>query len=178
MITIPTFNEYVNEGILTKYRSEREGMKLTSTQLSGTFDVLIKKLFEEKIPFYFDCKYKEFAKVGYLMNESINNVHFNGYIFDSEKKPEQLAKEFSENIMKELVIEKPGKLHIGRSSFSDLTKANDLDTIMVVVKAFKTYAKDKNLERGIVTGNKMEAHISIEFLCEGTRINDIIDYIF
>lgn len=174
--TIPTFNEYVNEGILTNYRTEREGMKLSSTQMTGSFDELIKKLFEEKIPFYFDCIYKDFTRIGYLMNESINNVHFNGFIFDADKKPEQLAKEFSENILKDLIVEKPGKLHVGRSQFCDLTKANDLDTISVVVKAFKTYSKERDLK--FVTGNKYEAHIDIEFLCDRTRLNDLIDFVF
>lgn len=174
--TIPTFNEYVNEGILTNYRTEREGMKLSVSQMTGTFDELIKKLFEEKIPFYFDCVYKEYTRIGYLMNESINNVHFNGYIFDADKKSDQLSKEFTD-MLKDLVVEKPGKLHVGRSNFADLTKANDLDTISVVVKGLKQYQKDKGIERQI-TGNKYEAHINIDFLCDRTRINDLIDFVF
>lgn len=172
---IPTFNEYITEGILTNYRTEREGMKLSVSQMSGTFDELIKKLFEEKIPFYFDCVYKDCTRIGYLMNESINNVHFNGFIFDADKKPEQLSKDL-EQMLKDIVIEKPGKLHVGRSNFADLTKANDLDTISVVVKAFKTYSKERDLK--FVTGNKYEAHLNIDFLCDRTRINDLIDFVF
>jgi hypothetical protein len=178
MIQIPTFQSFINEGILTNYRTEKEGKKLTYTQLSGTFDELIKKLLEEKIPFYFDCTYKEFTKIGYLMNETINNVHFNGYILDNEKTSDALYKEFSEKILKDVIIEKPGKLHIGRSNFTDLTKANDLETITVVVKAFKTYAKDKGLSSREITGNKYEVNINIDFLSEKTRINDLIDYVF
>lgn len=176
MNLIPTFEEYINEGVLTNYRTERDGMKLTHDQLSGSFDELIKKLFEEKIPFYFECSYKNYTKIGYLMNESINNVHFDGYILDPEKSSEELCEEFGE-IIKDIVIEKPGKLHVGRSNFADLTKANDLDTIFVVVKAMKSYQKDKGLNR-IITGNKQEVHINIDFLCDKTKINDFIDYIF
>lgn len=174
---IPTFQEYINEGVLTNYRTEREGMKLTETQMSGSFDEFIKKLIEEKIPFYFDCQYGEYSRIGYLMNETINNVHFNGYILDSDKSPEDISTEFTEQILKKLIVEKPGKLHVGRSNFADLTKANDLDTIFVVVKALKSYQKDKGLNR-IITGNKQEVHINIDFLCDKTRIHDIIDYVF
>ncbi|MCM1220589.1 MAG: hypothetical protein NC548_39490 [Lachnospiraceae bacterium] len=152
-------------------------MKLTDKQMSGSFDEFIKKLIEEKIPFYFDCIYGEHSRIGYLMNETINNVHFNGYILDSEKTTDALSKEFSEKILKDLIVEKPGKLHVGRSNFADLTKSNDLDTIFVVVKALKTYQKDKGINR-IITGNKQEVHINIDFLCDKTRINDLIDYTF
>lgn len=176
MKLIPTFSEYINEGILTNYRTEREGMKLTHDQLQDSFGELIKKLFEEKIPFYFECQYKNYNKIGYLMNESINNVRFDGYIFDPEKSSEELDEEFDQ-ILNDVVIEKPGKLHVGRSNFADLTKANDLDTIFVVVKAMKTYQKEKGLNR-IITGNKQEVHINIDFLCDKTRINDFIDFIF
>lgn len=177
MYKIPNFKEFINEGILTNYRTEREGMKLTQSKLSGSFDEFINKLIQEKIPFYFDCQYKDFTRVGYLMNETINNIHFNGYILDSEKSPESLIKDFSEHVLKDVVIEKPGKLHVGRTSFTDLTKSADLDTIYVVCKAIKTYQKDKGLNR-VVTGNKQEISINIDFLCDKTRINDLIDYVF
>ena len=179
MYKIPTFNEYISEGILTNYRAERESMKLTYNQLSGSFDEFVNKLIEEKIPFYFDCKYKEFSRVGYLMNESINNVHFNGYILDNNKSIESLKKEFDEHVLKDIVIEKGQKLHIGRSPFSDLTKANDLDIITTVVKGVKDYSKTKSLDKNYkITGNKLEAHIPIILLSESTRVNDIIDYVF
>lgn len=180
MAQIPTFEKFIglSEGILTNYRMEREGMKLTEKQLVGSFDEVIKKLIEEKIPFYFDCSYKEFTKIGYLMNEVINNVNFNGYILDNEKTADALSKEFTEKILKDVMIEKPGKLHVGRTNFADLTKAADLDEITTVVKAFKTYSKDKGLSSREITGNKYEVNISIDFLCDKTRTNDIIDYVF
>ena len=112
------------------------------------------------------------------MHKSINSVNFEGFILDDNKTPENLAKEFQEKIIKDVVVEKPGKLHIGRSNFADLTKANDLETITVVVKAFKSYSKDKNLSSREITGNKYEANINIDFLCDKTRVNDIIDYVF
>lgn len=177
MKQIPTFKEYINEGALTNYRTERESMKLSYTQLSGSFDEIIKKLIEEKIPFYFDCKYKDFTRVGYLMNKTINNVNFNGYIFDNLKSEESMLNTIDE-VLKEVIVEKPGKLHIGRSNFADLTKANDLETITVVVKAFKQYVKDKNITGRQITGNKYEANVNIDFLCDKTRIHDIIDYVF
>lgn len=176
MYTIPTFNDYISEGYLTNYRTEREGMKLTFNQLSGTFDEFIYKLIEEKIPFYFDCKYKEFTRIGYLMNETINNVHFNGYILDSSKSTDQLKHEF-EKILNDVIIEKPGKLNIGRSNFADLSNSTDIDTILVVIKAIKEYKKNKGLHRE-VTGNKFEVKINIDLLTEKTRINDMIDFIF
>ena len=74
MSKIPSFLEYINEGILTNYRTEKEGMKITYQQMEGSFEEIIKKLIEEKIPFYFDCTYKNYNRIGYLMNESINNV--------------------------------------------------------------------------------------------------------
>ena len=177
-MAIPTFNEFLMEGVLTNYRSEKEGMRLTNTQLSETFTELLHKLIEERIPFYFECQYKEFNKIGYLMHETINNIKFDGYILDDTKTPESLCKELSDKIIPEVVVEKPGKLHVGRSTFSDLTRANDLDTITVVVKAFKTYSKDKGLNSREVTGNKYEVNVNIDFLCDKTRINDLISYIF
>lgn len=179
MYKVPTFKEYISEGILTNYRAEKEGMKLTFNQLSGSFDEFINKLIEEKIPFYFDCKYKEFSRVGFLMNETINNVHFNGYILDNNKSTESLKKEFSEHVLKDVTIDKNQKLHIGRSSFSDLTKANDLDIITTVVKGIKDYSKSKNLDKSLkITGNKFEAHIPMLLLSESTKVNDMIDYVF
>lgn len=175
---IPNFKEYINEGVLSNYRTEKEGMKITFQQMDGSFDEIIKKLIDEKIPFYFDCVYKNLTRIGYLMNESINNVHFNGYILDNSKDKEEIYNEFV-NILKDTVIEKPGKLHVGRSNFADLTKANDLETITVVVKAFKQYAKEKaNLETRVVTGNKYECNVSIDFLCDKSRTHDMIDFIF
>lgn len=175
---MPTFEQFLKEGALTNYRTEKEGMRLTSAQLSGSFDEVISKLIQERIPFYFDCIYKGNAKIGYLMHKSINNVNFEGYILDDNKSPENLSKEFSEKIIKDVIVEKPGKLHIGRSNFADLTKANDLETITVVVKAFKTYSKDKNLSSREITGNKYEVNVNIDFLSDKTRVNDIIDYVF
>lgn len=175
---MPTFEQFLEEGALTNYRTEKEGMRLTDKDMSGSFDEIISKLIQERIPFYFDCVYKGNSKIGYLMHKSINNVSFEGFILDDSKTPENLAKEFSEKIIKDVVVEKPGKLHIGRSNFADLTKANDLETITVVVKAFKSYSKDKNLTSREITGNKYEANINIDFLCDKSRTNDIIDYVF
>lgn len=175
---MPTFEQFVVEGALTNYRTEIEGMRLTDKNMSGSFDEVISKLIQERIPFYFDCVYKGSSKIGYLMHKSINNISFDGFILDDSKSPETLAKEFSEKIIKDVIVEKPGKLHIGRSNFADLTKANDLDTISVVVKAFKSYSKDKNITSREITGNKYEANINIDFLCDKTRTNDIIDYVF
>ena len=175
---IPSFNEYINEGILGNYRAEKENKKLTFQQMDGSFSEIIKELLIEKIPFYFDCSYKNFTRIGYLMNKTINNVHFNGYILDSDKNVDSTYENFM-NVLKETVIDKPGKLHIGRSNFADLTKANDLETITVVVKAFKQYDKEKaNLESRVVTGNKYECNVSIDFLCDKSRTHDMIDFIF
>ena len=175
---MPTFEQFLNEGALTNYRMQKEGMRLTGKDMKGSFDEIISMLIKERIPFYFDCLYKGTSKIGYLMHKSINNVDFEGFILDDTKSPESLAKEFSDKIINDVVVEKPGKLHIGRSNFADLTKANDLETITVVVKAFKNYSKDKNLSSREITGNKYEANINIDFLCETTRINDVIDFVF
>ena len=175
MKTIPSFKEYISEGVLTNYRTERESMKISFQQMDGSFTEILKKLIIEKIPFYFDCSYKNFTRIGYLMNESINNIHFNGYII-GEGSDEDMFNELI-NALKETIIEKPGKLHIGRSNFADITKANDLDTIMVVVKAFKEYKKSKTLGKEI-TGNKYEVNVNIDFLCDKSKTHDIIDFIF
>lgn len=177
MNKIPSFLEYINEGILTNYRTEKEGMKITYQQMEGSFEEVIKKLIEEKIPFYFDCTYKNYTRIGYLMNESINNVHFNGYILDNTKNTEEIYQEFNE-ILKDTIIDKKTKLNVGRSNFSDLTKAADLDTICVVVKGMKQYQKEKsNIER-VITGNKFESHVNIDFLCDKTKCHDFIDFLF
>ena len=47
---LPTFNEFVNEGALTNYRTEKEGMRLTEKDLSGSFDEVIVRLINERIP--------------------------------------------------------------------------------------------------------------------------------
>lgn len=175
---IPTFDNYIKEGALTNYRKEMEGQKLTGEQMIGTFDEVIHMLIKERIPFYFDCQYENYNRIGYLMNESINGQVFGGYILDSNKTEEALCKEFTEKICKTLVVEKPGKLYIGRSNFADLQKANDLNTIIVVVKAFKNYSKDKGLSSREITGNKYEAKVNIDFLCDTNNRNNIIDFVF
>lgn len=175
MKTIPTFKEFINEGVLTNYRTEKEGMKLTYQQMEGSFKNLINKLILEKIPFYFDCKYKNFMRIGYLMNDTINNIQFGGYILNNKKTPEETCEEF-DNILKETVVEKSSKLHIGRTNFSDLTKSTDLEDICVVTKALKQYSKERSQK--FVTGNKYEVTVKMEFLCDSTRINDMIDYVF
>ena len=75
-------------------------------------------------------------------------------------------------------MDKPGKLHIGRSVYADLTQANDIETISVVVKAFKAFAKDKGLTSREITGNKYEANVNIDFLCDRNTVNNIIDFVF
>ena len=176
---IPSFNEYILEGALTNYRTEREGMKITYSQMEGSFDEILKKLIDEKIPFYFDCNFKNFTRFGFLMNETINNVHFNGYILNSDKNKDEIYNDLT-SILKDIVIDKQnGKLHVGRSNFCDLTKASDIDTISVVVKAFKQYGKEKsNLEKRVITGNKYECNINIDFLCDKSKTHDIIDFVF
>ena len=77
-----------------------------------------------------------------------------------------------------LTVDKPGKLYIGRTDFSDLQKANDLDTIIVVVKAFKSFSKDKNLQSREITGNKYVAKVNIDFLCDTNNKNNIIEFVF
>ena len=43
MSKIPSFLEYINEGILKKKRTEKEGMKITYQQMEGSFEEIIKK---------------------------------------------------------------------------------------------------------------------------------------
>lgn len=175
---LPTFNDFINEGALTNYRAERENMKISINQMKGSFDEVVCMLIKERIPFYFDCLYKEHTKIGYLMHNVINGVNFNGFILDDNMTLENLCKTFKEKILPDVVVEKPGKLHIGRSNFADLTKANDIDTICVVVKAFKGYSKDKNLSSREITGNKYEVNINIDFICDNNNANNLIDFVF
>lgn len=175
MKTIPTFSEFVNEGVLSNYRTEKENMKLVYQQMQGSFENLVKKLIEEKIPFYFDCKYKEHMRIGYLMNNIINNVQFGGYILNNKKSTEEICEEF-DKILQETTVDKSSKLHVGRTNFSDLTKSSDLEDICVVTKALKQYSKERGQK--FVTGNKFEVTIKMESLCDSTRINDLIDYVF
>ena len=91
---------------------------------------------------------------------------------------ETLKKILVEDILPNIIVEKPGKLFIGRTNYSDLTKATDLDTITVVVKAFKNYYKDKSLSSREISGNKYEAKVNIDFLCEPGVINNVIDFVF
>ena len=178
MSIIPNFKEFVTEGMLSAYKAEKEGKKLTYDNLLGNFDVIINQLIEERIPFYFDCKIEGYQRVGYLMHKTINGNDFNGYILDSNKNKEGLCKEFSEKVLPNIVIDKPGKLHIGRSVYADLTQANDIETISIVVKAFKSFAKDKGLTSREITGNKYEANVNIDFLCDRNTVNNIIDFVF
>ena len=111
------------------------------------------------------------------MNESINGQSFGGYILDGEKG-EAIKKFLTSKILPNIIVEKPGKLYIGRSNYADLTKATDLDTITVVVKAFKGYYKDKGLTDREISGNKYEAKVNIDFLCDVNNVNNIIDFVF
>lgn len=175
---LPDFGTFLNEGVLSNYRKERDGQKIHGEQMVGTFDEVIHMLIKERIPFYFDCSFKNYNRIGYLMHESINGQDFGGYILDPTKPEDTLCKEFTEKICGNITIDKPGKLHIGRTDFSDLQKANDLDTIIVVVKAFKNYSKDKGLTSREITGNKYEAKVNIDFLCDTSNRNNIIEYVF
>lgn len=175
---IPIFKDYISEGWLTNWRQEREGMKITAAQMSNSFDNFVAKLIEERIPFWFECDYKGAKRMGYLMNPSINNVDFGGFIIEA-KSTEAAISDFKQKILPDLVVPvKPGKIHIGRSDFADLTKANDVETISQVAKALKSYYKDKNLTNREITGNKYEAHVSIPYLCESTTVNSLIDFVF
>jgi hypothetical protein len=184
---MPTWEQFLTEGALTNYRNEREGRKLSYNDFKNTFETVLCKLVEERIPFWFDCKgnvdgeLKGITKLGYLMNESINGQSFGGYIIDDVNKDadtETLKKILVENILPNIIVEKPGKLYIGRTNYSDLTKATDLDTITVVVKAFKSFYKNKNLTSREISGNKYEAKVNIDFLCDPSVINSIIDFVF
>jgi len=179
-----SWKQFINEGALSNYRSEKEGRKLTANDFKNTFEVIIGKLIEERIPFWFDCQttgdIKGFTKFGYLMNESINGQSFGGYILEGDKNedPERLKNIFTNKILPHIIVEKPGKLYIGRSNYADLTKATDLDTITVVVKAFKGYYKDKGLTDREISGNKYEAKVNIDFLCDLNNVNNLIDFVF
>lgn len=182
---MPTWKQFLTEGALTNYRSEREGRKLTYNNFKNTFEVIICKLIEERIPFWFDCEgkangdVKSFTKLGYLMNESINGQSFGGYILEADKMDtEKLKNHLMTKILPNVIVEKPGKLFIGRSNYADLTKATDLDTITVVVKAFKNYYKDKGLTEREISGNKYEAKVNIDFLCDTSNVNNVIDFVF
>jgi hypothetical protein len=175
---LPDFGTFVNEGALTNYRKEKDSQKIHGEQMVGTFDEVVHNLIKERIPFYFDCEFNGYARIGYLMHESLNGQSFGGYILDSNKSEEVLCKEFTEKICKMITVEKPGKLCIGRTDFADLQKANDLDTIIVVVKAFKKFSKDKGLTSREITGNKYEARVNIDFLCDTNNRNNIIEYVF
>jgi hypothetical protein len=178
-----SWKEFLNEGALTNYRTEKEGKKLTYNNFKDTFETILCKLIDERIPFWFDCQgiggeVKDCTKLGYLMNESINGQSFNGYILDSTKTTEQIKSFLSSKVLPNIIVEKPGKLYIGRSAYSDLTKATDLDTITVVVKAFKNYYKDKGLTSREISGNKYETKVNIDFLCDLNTVNNIIDFVF
>lgn len=182
---IPSWNEFLNEGALTNYRSEKEGRKLTYKNFKNTFEVILCKLVDERIPFWFDCmtegnSVKPFSRLGYLMNDSINGQSFGGFILDPDKfgDSEKVKNYLISKVLPNVVIEKPGKLYIGRSNYSDLTKATDLDTITVVVKAFKGYYKDKGLSDREISGNKYEAKVNVDFLCDTNNVNNIIDFVF
>ena len=180
---IPQFKKFLEEGALANYRSEKEGQKLTEKNFNNTFEVLLNKLIEERIPFWFDCEgisddMKKYTRLGFLMNESINNQAFGGYILDADKDPEQLKSLLHNKILKTLIVIKPGKLYVGRSTYSDLTKAADIDTITVVVKAFKAYYKDKGLSSREISGNKYEVKINIDYLCDSNNVNNLIDFVF
>ena len=175
---MPSWKQFLTEGALTNYRNEREGRKLTYNDFKGTFELILCKLIEERIPFWFDCQgtvsgeVKGITKLGYLMNESINGQSFGGFIIDTVNKDADVE------TLKKILVEKPGKLFIGRTNYSDLTKATDLDTITIVVKAFKNYYKDKGLSSREISGNKYEVKVNIDFLCEPSVISNVIDFVF
>lgn len=181
---MPTWLQFLKEGALTNYRTEREGMKLTFGNFKNTFAEILCRLIDEKIPFWFDCQFngggfEQYMRLGYLMNESINGQPFGGYILDqNENDTEKLKIELTKKVLPNLIVEKPGKLFIGRSNYSNLTKAADVDTITVVVKAFKSFYKEKNMSSREISGNKYEAKIDIDFLCDTTNVNNIIDFVF
>jgi hypothetical protein len=182
---MPTWKQFLNEGILSKYRNEREGRKLTYNDFKGTFELILCKLIEERIPFWFDCQgvggdFSNVTKIGYLMNESINDQSFGGYILNVEDPTDEDAvKNLVVNqILPNIIVEKPGRLFIGRTNYSDLTKAADLDTISVVVRAFKTFYKQKEYSAREISGNKYETKVKIDFLCDSNTVNNIIDYVF
>ena len=182
---MPSWKQFLNEGILSNYRTEREGKKLTYDNFKNTFETVLCKLIEERIPFWFDCQgvggeFSHVTKIGYLMNESINGQEFGGYILEQGKDldPESLQVFLKEQVLPNIIVEKPGRLYIGRTIYSDLSKATDLDTILVVVKAFKKYYKDKNLNAREISGNKYETKVRIDFLCDPGVTSTVMDFIF
>lgn len=180
---MPSWKRFLTEGALTNYRNEKEGRKLTYNDFKNTFESILCKLIEERIPFWFDCQgvdgeIKGISKLGYLMNDSINGQSFGGYILKADENPEVLKTLLTDKILPNIIVEKPGKLFIGRTNYSDLTKATDLDTITIVVKAFKNYYKDKNLSSREISGNKYEAKINIDFLCDPGVIGNVMDFVF
>lgn len=183
---MPTWKQFLTEGALSNYRNEREGRKLTYKDFQNTFEVVLCKLVEERIPFWFDCQgvvdsdVKGITKLGYLMNPSINGQSFGGYILEGDKDVdvEALKTFLTEKVLPNIIVEKPGKLYIGRTNYSDLTKATDLDTITVVVKAFKNYYKERGLSGREISGNKYEAKVNIDFLCDNSVAGNVIDFVF
>ena len=184
---MPNWKQFLNEGALANYRSEKEGRKLTYNDFKNGLQSVLFKLVEERIPFWFDCfgvipgDPKGITKLGYLMNASINGQSFGGYIIDGEEKevePEKIKKFLESKVLPNIYVEKPGKLYIGRSNYADLTKSTDIDTITVVVKAFKNYYKDKGLTEREISGNKYEAKVNIDFLCDMNNANNVIDFVF
>ena len=59
-----------------------------------------------------------------------------------------------------------------------MTEARDRDAITIVVKACKNYYKDKNLSSREISGNKYEAKINIDFLCDPGVIGNVMDFVF
>ena len=182
---MPSWKQFLNEGILSNYRNEREGRKLTVNDFKNTFDAILCKLIEERIPFWFDCQgvdgnMKSVTKIGYLMNDSINGQSFGGYIIgeNGADDVEVLKKTLMEEILPNIIVEKPGRLYIGRTIYSDLSKATDLDTILVVVKAFKKYYKERGLSAKEIGGNKYETKVKIDFLCDNSVASNLIDFVF
>lgn len=182
---MPSWKQFLNEGILSNYRTEREGKKLTYDNFKNTFETVLCKLIEERIPFWFDCQgvggeFSHVTKIGYLMNESINGQEFGGYILEQGKEldVEEFKTFVKEQVLPNIIVEKPGRLYVGRTIYSDLSKATDLDSISVVVKAFKKYYIEKNFSAREISGNKYEAKVRIDFLCDPNVANTIVDFIF
>jgi hypothetical protein len=182
---MPSWKQFLNEGILTNYRNEKEGRKLTANDFKNSFDVILCKLVMERIPFWFDCQgvggeLNNVSKIGYLMNEAINDQSFGGYILDvtDPTNEEEVKNLICDQILPNIIVEKPGRIFIGRTNYSDLTKAADLDTITVVVKAFKSFYKNKDYSAREISGNKYETKVKIDFLCDSNTVNNIIDYVF
>ena len=182
---MPSWKEFLNEGILSNYKNEKEGRKLTNFDFKNTFELILCKLIEERIPFWFDCvgvedPVKGITKLGYLMNDSINGQSFGGYILGSEKEmdTDELKTYLVNQILPHIIVEKPGRLYIGRTNYSDLSKATDLDAIQVVVKAFKKYYFERGLSAREISGNKYEAKVNIDFLCDTSVAGNVIDFVF